>query len=136
MKSATPSRYTTTSFRVSAATAKNSEPSTKIWMTVIDSSGWTYHHRWFGPMRATSVHGAYVPNHMPTDTPENTNTQVTNEAAHRPPRYANFEIGFVNSIWYVSRWKSRRIDGPKMAEMMITPNSAAASWLNATAYGP
>src|SRR6185437_16105212 len=71
-----------------------------------------------------------------TDTPANTSTHTTNDAAQRPPRYANFEIGLVNSIWYVSRWKSRRIDVPKMAEMMITPKSPAASWLNATAYGP
>src|SRR5579864_6440754 len=98
MKRATPSRYTTTSLRVSAATAKNSEPRTKIWMRVMERNGCTYHHRTLGPMRAWSVHGAYVPNHMPTATPANTNTQVTNDAAQRPPKYANLEIGLVNSI--------------------------------------
>ena len=65
---------------------------------MIERNGCRYHHRWFGPMRVWSAHGASVPMYVPTIIPENANTVVTNEPAHRPPRYATFEIGFVKSI--------------------------------------
>ena len=68
-----------------------------------------------------SAHGASVPRNSPSSRPENANTVVTNDPAHRPPRYANLEIGLVKRIWMMSRWKSRRIDVPKMAAMMMMP---------------
>src|SRR6185312_1769431 len=125
MNTATPCRYTMTSRRLSAATAKNSEPRKKIWTTLMARNGCRYHHRWLGAIRAWSAHGAKVPKKVPTIIPEKANTVVTNDAAHRPPRYAALAIGFVNNIWNVSRWKSRRMDVPKTAAMMMTPNRLA-----------
>ena len=52
MNRATPCRYTMNSLRVSAATAKNSEPVKKICTTTMEKKGCKYHSRMFGPMRA------------------------------------------------------------------------------------
>ena len=48
---------------------------------------------------------------------------VTSDPAQRPPRYASLPIGLVKIIWYVSRWKSRKMDVPKIAAMMMTPKN-------------
>ncbi len=61
MNRATPCRYTTSSLRVSAATAKNNEPMKNICRTTIEKKGCRYHPGWFGPMRAWSAQGANVP---------------------------------------------------------------------------
>ena len=50
-----------------------------------------------GARRILSAHGMKAPAIAPQTSPENTHTVVTKDAAQRPPRYAIFEIGFVNN---------------------------------------
>ena len=82
--------------RESAATQKYKLPRKKICTTVMDRNGCKYVHRWMGARRSFSAQGMNVPSIPPAISPEKTKIVTTNEAVHRPPRYANFEIGFVN----------------------------------------
>ena len=45
-------------------------------------------------------------------------------------------MGFVNTICHVSRWKSRRIDGPKIAAITIIPKAVNWKKICMVAYGP
>jgi hypothetical protein len=105
-------------------------------MTTIEKNGVTYHPRWFSPMRVWSAHGANVPRNVPKSSPENVKSVVTSEAAQRPPRYATVENGLVNRICQVSRWKSRRMDVPKIAATMSKPNTSASESFSEFAKGP
>lgn len=51
------------------------------------------------------------------------------EPDQRPPRYDSRDTGLVNSSWKVSRWKSRRIEVPKIAAITIMPNMHAPNML-------
>ena len=86
MTSATPCRYTMKIFRVSAQIAKKMDPKKNTWTTMIERNGCRYHHKWLGPIRAWSAHGAKVPMNVPAIIPEKVNTVVTNDPAQRPPR--------------------------------------------------
>ena len=50
-----------------------------------------------GASLVLSAQGMKVPSIPPTISPEKISRHVTTEAAHRPPKYANLEIGRVNN---------------------------------------